>query len=107
MVSRPDRPTQIRVQVGSILAITGGGALTGGSWPGPPVIGNRQIVALISNHAVGAEGGPLLRATGAGVTTVTMDFEPGPDVCSPNPCTAGPGGPLVLSVTVRAAPSTS
>jgi len=103
-VNVPWQPSQgvttVCVTVGSTLVLSGGNDMSGGSWPGPPTISDRRVLALLSSNASSSTFTADLRATGAGTATVEVPFVAGPDVCNPTPCTPVPGRPLDWQVTV-------
>jgi hypothetical protein len=92
--------TPVCVHVGSTLVLTGGDAMSGGTWPGPPTISDRRVLTLTSSGASGTAFTGELRAIGVGSATVEVPFVAGPDVCTPTPCTPVPGRPLDWQVTV-------
>jgi len=92
--------TTVCVTVGSTLVLTGGDDMSGGTWPGPPIISNGRVLALTLSHASGTNFTANLRAVGTGSATVEVPFVAGPDVCNPTPCTPVPGRPLDWKVTV-------
>ena len=94
------QPTPFCVTVGSTIVLTGGEAMSGGTWPGPPTISNTSVVALISSSASGTSFTANLRAGEAGSAIIEVPFVAGPDVCNPTPCTPVPGAPLIWQVTV-------
>lgn len=94
------QPTSTCVQVGSDIVMTGGSAMSGGTWPGPPRISDGQVVKVLSSSHSGVRFTATLEAIGAGSASVTVPFVPGESACSPTPCTPVPGAPLDLEVTV-------
>ena len=92
--------TTVCVTVGSILVLTGGDDMSGGTWPGPPTISNGRVLALMSSSAFHANFTANLRAIGTGSATVEVPFVAGPAACNPTPCTPVPGRPLDWQVTV-------
>ncbi len=88
------------VTVGSTIVMTGGSDMSGGSWPGPPTISDRLVLALVSSAASGTSFTATFKANRPGSASVEVPFVPGPDLCNPTPCTPVPGAPLVLDVTV-------
>ena len=94
--------TPVCVRVGSIVVLTGGDVMSGGTWPGPPTISNGRVLALRSSSASGTNFTANLKAIGTGSATVEVPFVAGPDVCNPTPCTPVPGRPLDWQVTVVA-----
>jgi hypothetical protein len=105
-VSVPWQPSQyetsVCVTVGSTLILTGGDAMSGGTWPGPPTFSNAGTLSLTSSSASGTTFTANLRAIRAGSATVTVPFVAGSPVCDPTPCTPVPGRPMVWQVTVAA-----
>jgi len=88
------------VTVGTTLDLTGGDDMSGGTWPGPPVISDPRVLSLASTTSTGSDVTAGIRAVGAGSATVTVPFVAGSPVCTPTPCTPVPGRPLVWQITV-------
>ncbi len=95
----PGGPASACVKVGATLVMTGGGSDTGGTWPGPPSISNRLVLAVMSSQG-GTEFKARFKAIGVGTSSIEVPFVNGPDVCQPTPCTPIPGTPLDLEVRV-------
>jgi hypothetical protein len=83
-----------------MIVMQGGNAMSGGTWPGPPTISDKSVLALLSSHSAGASFTASFRAIRTGSATVTVAFVAGRHVCNPTPCTPVPGAPLILAVTV-------
>ena len=88
------------VTVGSTIVLTGSDAMSGGTWPRPPKVSNKQAVTLVASHSSGTTFMATLRAVATRATTVDVPFIARLDVCNPTPCTPVPGAPLVWQVTV-------
>jgi hypothetical protein len=93
-------PATVCVKVGSTLVMTGGDAMSGGTWPGPPNISDRRVLNLMSSHSRGTSFNATLKAIQPGTSSIDVPFVAGPDVCNPTPCTPVPGAPILLQVTV-------
>jgi len=98
-VPSPEAVT-VCVKVGSTLVMSGGDAMSGGTWPGPPNISDRHVLNLMSSHGVSTGFSAMLKAIQPGTSSIDVPFVAGPDVCIPTPCTPVPGAPIVLQVTV-------
>jgi hypothetical protein len=92
--------TPVCATVGSRIVLQGGNAGSGGTWPGPPEVSDKGIVAVVSSHAAGTTFTAQLKAVATGSTAVTVPFVAGNDVCDPTPCTPIPGAPLHFAVSV-------
>lgn len=96
----PGQTTPVCVHVGVTVEMSGGGGMSGGTWPGPARVSDEHVVSLVSSSSSGTEFTATFKAIGPGSTSVEVPFVAGPDVCDPTPCTPVPGAPLLLDVTV-------
>ena len=98
--ANPGELTPVCVTVGSHVMLTGGNAMSGGTWPGPPRVSDQRVLKLLASSHAGARFSASFTALRAGTASVTVPFVAGPDVCNPTPCTPVPGAPLNFEVTV-------
>jgi hypothetical protein len=88
------------VTVGSTVVLTGGDAMSGGTWPGPPTVSDGHVLALLSTSSNGTTFTATFGASAAGSATVDVPFVQGAEDCTPTPCTPVPGRPLDWDITV-------
>ena len=100
--ANPGEATPVCATVGSRLQLSGGDAMSAGTWPGPPQISDHTVLALLTSAHAGVVFNGTFTALRPGTATVTVPFVAGPDVCNPTPCTPVPGAPLYFDVKVVA-----